>query len=91
MSDHCPPTAPRKVAATRDGTRGRLFLGLVAFTLIRASEVVHDAVTGFQIGYEDPRVLMHSDRAIAARRSGDEAQPPAPFLNRKSLLLVARR
>jgi hypothetical protein len=40
MSDHCQPTIPRKVAAIRDGTRGRLFLGLVAFTLIRASEVL---------------------------------------------------
>jgi hypothetical protein len=40
MSDHCPSTVPRKVAAIRDGTRGRFFLGLVAFTLIRASEVM---------------------------------------------------
>jgi hypothetical protein len=40
MSDHCQPTVPRTVAATRDGTRGLLFLGLVAFTLIRGSEVM---------------------------------------------------
>jgi hypothetical protein len=40
MSDHCPPTDPRKVAVTRDGTRRRLFLGLAAFTLIKAGEAL---------------------------------------------------
>jgi hypothetical protein len=40
MSDHCPPTDRRKLAATRDGARRRLFLGLVAFTIIRAGEAL---------------------------------------------------
>jgi hypothetical protein len=34
---------------------------------------------------------MHRDRAAPAIGSGDEPQLPAPFLDRKSLLLVARR
>ena len=37
-----------------------------------ALNFVHDALTGFEIGDEEARVLMHSDRAIPARRSGDE-------------------
>jgi len=56
MSDLCPPTDSRKVAATRDGTRmrgarlhgarKRVFLGLAAFVLIRATEALAaDAAT----------------------------------------------
>jgi hypothetical protein len=58
MSDHCPPTDRRKLAATREGARRRLFLGLVAFTIIRAGEAlaadqaVHLAPTP---GRNDPR------------------------------------
>jgi hypothetical protein len=60
MSDHCPPTDPRKVAATRDGARRRLFLGLAAFTIIKAgealaAEAVHPALTP---GRNDPRPPM---------------------------------
>jgi hypothetical protein len=60
MSDHCPPTDPRKVAATRDGAHRRLFLGLAAFTLIKAGEAlageaVHPALTP---GRNDPRPPM---------------------------------
>ncbi len=68
MSDLCPPTAPRKVAATRDGTRqhgGRvhLFLGLAAFTLIRATEAL----------------AAESAGVAALRSSSNEARPPAPL------------
>jgi hypothetical protein len=40
MSDHCPPTDHRKVAATRDGDGRRFLLGLVVLTLIGAGEVM---------------------------------------------------
>lgn len=61
MSDHRPPTDRRKLAATRDGARRRLFLGLVAFTIIRAGEAlaadqaVHPAPAP---GRNDPRPPM---------------------------------
>jgi len=38
MSDHCLPKRPAKVAADREGTRDRVFLGLLVMTLIRAGE-----------------------------------------------------
>ena len=39
MSDHCPPSDARKVAAHRDGARGRFFLG-VAVLMIRSGELL---------------------------------------------------
>jgi hypothetical protein len=62
MSDLCPPTIPRKVAANRDGTRRRLFLGLAAFTLIKAGEVM----AADQVG----------NTTIALRPDLFAAQPP---------------
>jgi hypothetical protein len=40
MMEHRPPTDPTKVAAGRDGARGRFFLGLAMLTLIRAGEAL---------------------------------------------------
>ena len=40
MMEHRPPTDPMKVAAIRDGARGRFFLGLAMLTLIRAGEAL---------------------------------------------------
>lgn len=63
MSDHCPPTGPRKVAATRDGARRRLFLGLAAFTIIKAGEAL---------------AAEHGvDPALTPGRN--EPHPPMPF------------
>jgi hypothetical protein len=87
MSDHCPPTVPRKVAATRDGTRGRLFLGLAAFTLIRASEVmgadqaVNLAVTPSRHDAHPPTAISAAPFAAAARNEPSalsEALLPVP-------------
>jgi hypothetical protein len=61
MSDHCPPTGPRKVAATRDGARRRLFLGLAAFTIIKAGEALaaeHGADPALTPGRNEPRPPM---------------------------------
>lgn len=74
MSEHRPPTVPRRVAATRDGTRARLFLGLAAFTLIRASEVmaadqaVNQAVTRSRNDAHPPVAI--SAAPFAAERPG---------------------
>src|ERR1700677_263535 len=79
MSDHCPSTVPRKVAAPRDGTRGRLFLGLAAFTLIRASEAmaadqtVNLAVTASQNDAHPPMAI--SAAPFAATRD----EKPGPW------------
>ena len=61
MSDHCPPTGPRKVAATRDGARRRLFLGLAAFTIIKAGEALaaeHGVDPALTPGHNEPRPPM---------------------------------
>ena len=76
MSDLCPPTVPRKVAATRGGShvnaarmncarkhgaRKRFFLGVAAFTLIRATEAL----------------AADSAPVSTPRPSSNEAHPPA--------------
>lgn len=65
MSDHCPPTIPRKVAAIRDGARRRILLGLAAFALIKA---------GAAMAADEPRSPM----AISAAPTLFAAQRPLP-------------
>jgi hypothetical protein len=82
MSDHCPPTDPRKVAATRDGTRRRLFLGLVAFTLIKTGEALAADQAGAPApapGRNEPRPPMRVSAAqFAPQFSLSAALSPVP-------------
>jgi hypothetical protein len=53
-------------------------------------DLMRNALAGSKIGDEEKGILMHRYRPVPAIGSGDEPQPPAPFLDGKSLLLVAR-
>lgn len=82
MSDHCPPIDPRKVAVARDGTRRRLFLGLAAFTIIKAGEALAADQAGAPAltpGRNEPRPPMPVSAApFAPRFSLPTALSPIP-------------
>jgi hypothetical protein len=72
MLELCPPPGHNKVAAPRDGTRGRFFLGLAVITLIRAG----DALAADPLAAEGPPIKHDARPPLYA--SPFTAQLPLP-------------